>query len=746
MKTLFPCSLLLVLAGGCLHRPPPIRLVRSTPVAIALFVDRDPTSTQSADESLPDELIAKLGDSLEQRNLVPTAIPAEAQAALQATRDSKQRLQKLAELKGIESPLLLLVETKAVFYELLSGRYKWIVYARLTLAKRGDLAAATPLETDVPVFLLYDHEREVEALRAASGVLAERAGSLVDAFLRGRPELLAPTASRAAPPKSLYFVLVDRFSNGDRSNDGDANPADPNAFHGGDLQGVIDRLDYIQALGFDAVWLSPVFAMRTKPFFNHGAFHGYWTEDLTRVEPRFGDEKLLRKLSDELHARGMKLVLDLVLNHVAMDGELTREHPEWFHNKGPIVDWNNSIQLETHDVHGLPDLAQERDDVYRYLLQSSLKWIDAVKPDGFRLDAVKHIPVSFWKRFNADLKARAGNQFWLLGEALEGEPHKLAALLEDAGFDALFDFPLKFAITDVVCQGKSPLRLAALLSLDGEYADAANQLVTLVDNHDLPRLATECGDPEKAGRALDLLTALRGIPSIQYGTEVGLAGKAEPENRRDMQFIEHPLRDRLGKALRRRGPIESLANAIIAADGSSFSTVNVREGLATVTTARFSASTSMESQAPSLPAWLSEALQPPASISTAQGLQTQDHRERSPGALKAVVDRIRSAAPRKVSFVVAGPPRPGQLYLSGAGAELGSWSPAKARGPFATKATAAGSAEASHELSLRPGAVYEFKLITKQPDGTVTWESGEDRFLFVDDAPGPLRVDLPHRS
>ena len=763
MKTLRAASfsILLLAAAGCLHRPPPVRLARNTSVAVAIFVDRDLTSTQSADDSVPDELAASLSDSLEQRNLQPRVIPSEALADLQATRDSKQRLQKLSERKSIESPLLLMIETKAVFYELLSGRYKWIVYARLTLAKRGELGAATPLETDVPVFLLYDHERELEALRAASSVIAERAGGLVDGYVRGRPELTAPPtadnqageptpAARAAPPKALYFVLVDRFANGDKSNDADSNLADPNAFHGGDLQGVIDRLDWIQSQGFDAVWLSPVFAMRTKPFFKHGAFHGYWTEDLTRVEPRFGDEPLLRKLSDELHARGMKLILDLVLNHVAMDGQLTREHPEWFHHKGPIVDWNDQAQLETHDVHGLPDLAQEREDVYRYLLQSSLHWIDTVKPDGFRLDAVKHIPVAFWKRFNADLKAHAGNQFWLLGEALDGEPRKLAALLKDAGFDALFDFPLKFAITDVVCKGKSPLQLAALLSLDREYADAGAQLVTLVDNHDLPRIATECG-VEKGARAVELMAALRGIPSVQYGTEVGLTGKAEPENRGDMRFTAGSLRDRITDALRQGVPPQrSASTLILAADDTMVRLLSVSSQSAFVTTLWFP-SVDEEKQhrfwIGTGPPWFDFALRYHESILASDRIRVDEYRLQEEGSLAGLAKALRNLDPREVAVTLSNPEKVnGQLYLVGAGEALGAWDPARALGPFVPTQSNDGRPMLRTVLRLRSHAVYEFKLIAKRLDGTVVWESGGDRFLFVEGDGAPMRVDLSFRS
>lgn len=95
------------------------------------------------------------------------------------------------------------------------------------------------------------------------------------------------------------------------------------------------------------------------------------------IEPRFGDEAQLARLSDELHKRGMKLVLDLVLNHVGPDAPLVKEKPDWFHRKGGVTDWNDPVQLTTYDVHGLPDLATERDDVATYLTDSSRRWLRA---------------------------------------------------------------------------------------------------------------------------------------------------------------------------------------------------------------------------------------------------------------------------------------------------------------------------------------------------------------------------------
>src|SRR5205085_650563 len=137
--------------------------------------------------------------------------------------------------------------------------------------------------------------------------------------------------------------------------------------------------------------------------------------------------------------------------------------------------------------------------------------------------------------------------------ALDGEPQKLARLLHEGGFDALFDFPLEFALTDVFCRDRHPGRIAATLQQDEVYPDARAQLVTLLDNHDLPRLLAACGgELKRAAGALALLFTSRGTPSLTYGTEAGLSGKGEPENRADMRFDDAPLRDTIARLARVR--------------------------------------------------------------------------------------------------------------------------------------------------------------------------------------------------
>lgn len=669
---------LLGLLVGCIHAAPQAKLDKEAPVAVAYYVDK---ADQPAAMEMPPEVQQALASELGARNLVVKSAPAGSRV-----RTSAQRLSTLARSAN-GAPFVMLVETKVLFFDFMEGRFKWTVYAKVTMARPDALGDAIVREFDVPVFLRFDYQKEREALLDASSSIADHAGKLADEFLGAQsvpsvPGAESKTTSLRERPRAIYFVMVDRFADGDKSNDQDVDLKDPAAFHGGDLQGVLDHLDDIQKLGFDTVWLSPVFAMRHEKFFGHGAFHGYWVEDFTHIDRRFGDRRLLRRLSDELHRRHMKLLLDVVLNHVAFDSPLLKQHPEWFHHNGEIKDWNDPKQLQTYDVMGLPDLAQEREDVYQYLLKTSEMWIDVVRPDGFRLDAVKHISPAFWKRYNGEIHQYAGKDFFLLGEDLDGDPAHLAKTATDDGFDAMFDFPLYFAMKDVFCDDKPLGRLAAILSLDRTYP-GDDSLVTLVDNHDLPRIATAChGDAKRIHAALAFTLRARGIPSVTYGTGIGLTGEHEPENRADMRW-DAPATVDLASLLKERQPPHG-ATRILKFTPDGFVVAFGETALAV---------------------------------------------DRS-GAHAIAATSSDATSTRQVQLAVHGAPG-GSLSAVGAGPELGAWNPD--HGAPATSSEV--------DVTLPTASVFELKLVVRHPDGKLEWESRDDRFLFVPPGDGPLRVE-----
>lgn len=160
---------------------------------------------------------------------------------------------------------------------------------------------------------------------------------------------------------------------------------------------------------------------------------------------------------------------------------------------------------------------------------------------------MKHLPPEFWRAFNGEFP-----QLFKVGELLDGNAGTLSRTWREGRFDSMFDFPLAWAALDVFCRGESPAKLGAVLTDDRRYPDAS-KLMTLLDNHDLPRVMSVCGgDRRKVENALTFLFAVRGIPSIIWGTEEGFDGAKEPENRASMRFEAHPLKDFIARAQQQR--------------------------------------------------------------------------------------------------------------------------------------------------------------------------------------------------
>ncbi len=729
---------------GCLQRTAVQRSPERMPVAVVYVVDfeRDPVV-----RPMPEAVKAQVAEALHARNLEAREVPFETvRPTFEQVTDSARRFEAVRGAAA-GAPLVLMVEARARFFSHIEGRWRWNVYGRVSAARAGSSDEPVVENLDVGAIVNFEHQKEDEVLSSVATAFGDAAGSAFDSFLKAAA---APKLSRAEQG-AIYFVMVDRFDNADPSNDGAVDPKDPAAFHGGDLRGVLQRLDQLQALGVEAIWLSPVFAMRTEKFFGHGAFHGYWVEDLFKLEPRFGTEEDLRALSAELKKRNMRLYLDMVLNHVAPDAKLAREKPAWFHGKGPLEKWDDPEQVLTHDVMGLPDLKQEHEQVFQYLVDASLHWIRLARPDGFRLDAVKHVPSQFWSRYVAQVRAAAGPGFRFIGEMLDGDPEVVARAQREGGFDAMFDFPLYFSLIDVFCRDRAPVRLAATLSADRFYADPRS-LVTLIDNHDLPRVATDCGgDLERVRQALTVQLTARGTPSLSYGTEAALEGAKEPLNRGPMVHDEkaQPLRAHIARllALRKESPaLQAGAPQVLVADDEAFAYLRVAaDDAVLIAVNRGSKVRKLE-----LPAQLQGAKWsaplggkgsagevPPKSVRVWRAAP------QAKGALDAWARQLdaqwtRGAKRRPVEVVVKDAPRSAEVYWVGSGPELGGWSPSKAVGPI--------DAQGRSRALLPVGSVFEYKLLARAPGQAPAWESGENRALFVPDGEGPLKVKVAWRA
>jgi glycosidase len=775
---------------GCLKPLPVIRLSRPTPIAVAYLRD---DALKNLIYDVPQNLPELVGKQLATRNLVQQVVPlTRFKAAFDRLRDSGRRQDYLTRLAG-DGDALVLVETKVLFYSQLSGRYKWTVHVKLAIRDLAKPETSIVRELEAPAFMTFDHEREAEALASVAGVVAKGVASLVDAYYsdkraaqqaerevapppsaptgptvppaigpvpgkgrKSQPRSPSPESSAVWSPESIYFILVDRFHNGEKKNDGVIDRLDPIAWHGGDLAGVIQKLNYLQQLGVRTLWLSPLFRSRAAPVRGHGAFHGYWVEDLNQIDPRFGTASELRRLVDEAKRRRMGVVLDLVVNHVAYESPLLRTKPHWFHWRGDVRDWNDREQVETHDVHGLPDLNQDQPEVYAYLKGAALRWIAESGAAGYRLDAVKHVPVRFWRKLNSDL-TRAVPQIILLAEHFHGSPTEVRRVRDEGHFTHMFDFPLAFALRDVFCGAQSVARIGSILAQDGAYHDPS-RLVTFLDNHDLPRIRSACGDDlGRVRQALTALFALRGIPALTYGTEVGLRGAKEPENRGDMIFdhgIEGQaknLREHVRQLLqlRRRHAVLAQGESWLESYDGHVLVIGRSRGDQLLFVALSSSSEGRRIRfAADMPrARFHDLLG--AKQTSGEALQVAPRSVRILLASKASARGVRPFVQRRtaglrrvirlrLSGLGAGP-RALTLKAVGSASQLGHWDPRASRAVFRE---VAGPGRAVLELLVPRGTLIAYKLVRWSDSEAPTWEPGDDRYLFVGWGKGPLLVDL----
>ncbi len=568
------------------------------------------------------------------------------------------------------------------------------------------------------------------------------------------PAAPAPAPLRVVPPPAadlVYLAMPDRFADGDPDRPGATDPADPHGWHGGDLAGLLAHLDHLSALGVRTLWLTPIFSARDEKIDQWGAFHGYWVTGDGALNPRFGDEDDLVRLSAALHDRGMRLVLDVVWNHTDDAAPVLADHPEWFHATGDITDWDDPVDRIEGRVHGLPDLAQERPEVAQWLLDQAAARVRRSGVDGLRVDAVGHMPLDFLHAANARLDALVDpGGLWTVGEDFTGDPARLAHTLTAGGFDAVFDFPLHYAITDVVCRDAPPARLAATLSLDRLYGpDPGGHLVTFLDNHDLPRVMSACQeDPARVDRALLLLFGLRGTPALTWGTEALVAGAEEPANRASLPWEE------VGARTATIGQLQALRAAHPALHRGQSRVLHWEPGLVVV--ARWTddeAALIRVHSGPGFATWSPPAGLVAASQRVAQARATTDIAV-VPGATGALSDAVamrgdgvwidvleptdperapwadwRPTGPaRPVRVAVAGAPE-GELRLVGAGPELGNWDPAQA--PVLARTGAPGT------VALPTGTVAAAKPVVRTAAGWA-WAPGPDRVIAVGPGTGPL--------
>lgn len=348
-----------------------------------------------------------------------------------------------------------------------------------------------------------------------------------------------------------YQIFPERFANGDKSNDPKNvkpwNPEDHPGredYYGGDLQGVIDHLDYLQKLGVNGLYFCPIFKA--------GSNHKYDTIDYFQVDPEFGDKDLFAKLVNEAHKRGMKIMLDAVFNHlgdqsmqwqdVVKNGEKSR-FANWFHiNHFPVTEYHDPSKGEgdpeyetfAFEKH-MPKLDTANPEVQDFLLEIATYWVKYFDIDAWRLDVANEVDHHFWRRFH-DAVTAIKPDFYIVGEVW----HSARPWLNGDEFTGVMNYPYTLQIEEHFFKKKTTAKemVEHLTDQLMMYRDMNNQaMMDMLDSHDTARILTVAGDDQAlALQALTFMFMQTGSPCIYYGTEMGMSGDNDPDCRKPMDW------------------------------------------------------------------------------------------------------------------------------------------------------------------------------------------------------------------
>lgn len=350
----------------------------------------------------------------------------------------------------------------------------------------------------------------------------------------------------------IYFVLVDRFADGDPANNQHVDRANPGGWHGGDLAGLTQQLDEIADLGATAIWINPVQYQINEPLFTpgnvetgtqagfeHWGFHGYWMDDFESMEPHFGSEETLRAFVDAAHERGIKVLLDVVYNHAGYGARyaVDSQFKGWI-RKRPV---ECSADPLTCQVGGLPDFVTESPDVREYLMNANIGLAERTGLDGFRLDTVKHVEHDFWQAHRAQTKSQAGEDFFLLGEVWGGSAKVLDEWFANDEMDAGFDFTFRGSCRGFV-EGKGRTVAFAAYLEKRHRVRRGYHLAHYLSSHDEPMFLHELDDDkDRVKVCVALQMTSLGMPVIYYGEEVARGGSIWPTNRKNMPWGDRSI-------------------------------------------------------------------------------------------------------------------------------------------------------------------------------------------------------------
>jgi glycosidase len=372
----------------------------------------------------------------------------------------------------------------------------------------------------------------------------------------------------------IYLIMPDRFADGDPSNDQPAGSngagssgagsevakydrSDPMAYHGGDLRGIREHLGYLHDLGVTTLWLTPVWKNTDSDY------HGYHVVDFYALDDHMGSMPEYQALVADAHQRGMKVLIDYVVNHTGPRHPWANDPPTptWIHGTPAhhlepaytfdgLVDPHAPPRQYLNTLDGwfagrLPDLNPDDPALALYLAQNAMWWTEIAQLDGFRLDTFPYSTRQFWSGWHERLHKVYPQfdypQIMDVGEVSDRDS-TITSFFEggrkqfdgiDSGVATVFDFPLCFALRDVVIEGAPMEKIVHVLRHDELYPHPET-LVTFIGNHDQKRFVSEKdSNPAKLKAAFGLLLTLRGIPQIYSGDEIAMPGGADPDNRRD---------------------------------------------------------------------------------------------------------------------------------------------------------------------------------------------------------------------
>ncbi|TCN27922.1 alpha-glycosidase [Mesobacillus foraminis] len=368
-----------------------------------------------------------------------------------------------------------------------------------------------------------------------------------------------------------YQIFPERFANGDQSNDpegtlpwGSEGPT-PENFFGGDLEGVIQNIDYLKTIGINGIYFTPIFKAHSN--------HKYDTIDYMEIDPQFGNEETLKQLVQTCHENGIKVMLDAVFNHsgfyfpqfqdVLANGE-NSPYKDWFHAREfPL----KTEPAPNYDAFGfvpeMPKLNTENPEVKEYLLEVGRYWVREFDIDGWRLDVANEVSHAFWQEFRREVKAIKPD-LYILGEIW----HDSMPWLRGDQFDAVMNYPFTTNILNMFSKGTvGPTEfMENMTTVIHMYPRNVNQgAFNLIGSHDTPRILTECGgDINKVKQIFAILLTFYGTPCIYYGDEIGMDGGMDPGCRECMRWEtdqqNRDLFEHVQKLIQLRKENEVLAN------------------------------------------------------------------------------------------------------------------------------------------------------------------------------------------